>query len=279
MKCHSCGAEIADDAKFCKFCGAKQSEEIPSIPVDEPVPAEAAPVEQIPAAEELPVEPAAPVQDPESVEPAAPIETPAPEEEPATVVELPPVQPVPPVQVVQQVIHQEAKPQRPALQLPTHRSMLKYFLLMLPTLCIYPAVIMSKISSEINIVASRYDGKRTNHFLAMALLTPLTLCIYLYVWYHKLCGRIGDELQRRKIDYKFGAGSYWLWNILWPVVAAIVNCIVCLILMTSLGREGQVLAILVGSALGIAGSVGMFVFFHKFFKAMNLLNADYNEKG
>ena len=288
MKCHSCGAEIADDAKFCKSCGVKQpepapaEEEIPTVtaeeaaPVDEtPVVEEAAPVEAPAPVEEIP-----PVEEPAVVEEIPAVEEAVPVEEPAPIQQTPPVrQVIPPVQVVQQVIQQEARPQRPALQLPTHRGMLKYFLLMIPTFFIYPTVIMSKISTEINIVASRYDGKRTNHFLAMALLTPLTLCIYLYVWYHKLCGRIGDELARRKIDYKFGAGSFWLWNILWPCIAAVINVIVTLILSQVFAREGYALVILISCALAIAGSVGMFIFFHKFFKAMNLINADYNEVG
>ena len=220
------------------------------------------------------------------MEEPAPVEEPAPEEYTPKVEDtdppappVPPTPPVPPVHVVQQVIRQEVRPQRPALQLPTNRGMLKYFLLMLPTLCIYPAVILSKISTEINIVASRHDGKRTNHFLAMVLLTPLTMCIYLYVWYHKLCGRIGDELKRRKINYKFGAGSFWLWNILWPCVAAVIDVIACIVLYMALAEEGMALVIAVGVTLGIAASVGMFVFFHKFFKAMNLVNAHFNENG
>ena len=55
---------------------------------------------------------------------------------------------------------------------------------------------------------------------------------------------MGAELKRRQIDYNFGAADFWLWCILG-----------CLIL------------------------IGPFVYIHKRMKAMNLINADYNEKG
>ena len=78
----------------------------------------------------------------------------------------------------------------------------------------------------------------------LALLAPLTLSVYPFVWYHKLCARIGDELQRRSIDYKFGPSQFWLWGILGSFIL-----------------------------------VGPFIFTHKLMKSMNLLNKDFNENG
>ncbi len=133
----------------------------------------------------------------------------------------------------------------PALQLPTKRGLLKMLIFTPLTLGIYPLVIYSRISSEINTVASRHDGKHTMHFcIIYFLLAVITLGIAPIVWFHKICGRIGCELKRRGIDYSFGSSSFWLWNVLG-----------CLII------------------------VGPCVFIHKFLKAMNLLNADYNQKG
>ena len=52
----------------------------------------------------------------------------------------------------------------PALQLPTSRGLVKIFFLGLITFGIYPLVIYSKISTEINTVASKYDGQHTMHY-------------------------------------------------------------------------------------------------------------------
>ena len=106
-------------------------------------------------------------------------------------------------------------------------------------------VVMSSVSNDINVVASRYDGKKTMHYcLLVFLVGPLTLGIGYIVWNHKLCNRIGAELQRRGIAYSFGARDYWLWNVLGALIL-----------------------------------VGPFVFLHKLFNAVNLMNADYNVKG
>lgn len=51
----------------------------------------------------------------------------------------------------------------PAVQLPTNRSLLKFILLSIITLGIYGLVVMTKISTEINTIASPYDNK--NHEL------------------------------------------------------------------------------------------------------------------
>ena len=133
----------------------------------------------------------------------------------------------------------------PARQLKTNRGLLKFILLSLITLGIYPLVVMSVISTDINVIASRYDGKKTMHFCLLAFIfTGLTLGIAPIVWYHRISKRIGNELTRRGIGYSFGAGTFWGWNVL-------------------------------GSLIGI----GPLVYTHKLFKAMNLLCADYNVNG
>lgn len=133
----------------------------------------------------------------------------------------------------------------PVAQIHTKRGLLKFILLNIVTLGIYSIVFYSGISSDINIIASRYDGKKTMHFcLLLFLVAPITCGIAAIVWYHKLSARIGSELARRGIDYSFGAGSFWGWNVLGSFIA-----------------------------------VGPFVYLHKLSAAMNLLCADYNQKG
>ena len=134
----------------------------------------------------------------------------------------------------------------PVMQLPTRRGLLKTILLSIITFGIYPLVMFSKISSEINMIASRYDGKKTMHFcLLVFIVAPITAGIAGIVWYHRISNRIGNELARRGIAYHFSAGTFWGWNVL-------------------------------GSLLF---GVGPFVYLHKLCKAMNLLCADYNVKG
>lgn len=118
------------------------------------------------------------------------------------------------------------------------------FWLGLLTSGIYPMVIYCRIVEELNMVASAHDGKRTMQFPFVGILTGLTCGIYFYVWLHQMCERMGQELQRRGIAYKFGASTFWLWDILGSLIL-----------------------------------VGPFVFTHKMMKAMNKINADYNING
>lgn len=137
-------------------------------------------------------------------------------------------------------------PAVPVVQLKTNRGWLKTFLLGLITLGIYPIVMYSGISSDINTIASRYDGKKTMHYcLLYFIVAPITLGIGNLVWCHNISARIGNELARRGISYSFGAGSFWGWNILG--------------------------AFLFG--------IGPFIYLHKLCKAMNLLCADFNARG
>ena len=133
----------------------------------------------------------------------------------------------------------------PVAQLSTNRGLIKFILLTIITFGIYAIVAYSKASTDINIIASRYDGKKTAHFCLMTFVfAPLTLGIYSFIWFHGFSARIGKELQRRGISYSFGAADFWLWNILGTLIF-----------------------------------VGPFIYVHKLFKALNLLSENYNKAG
>jgi len=133
----------------------------------------------------------------------------------------------------------------PTYRLKINRGLVKLILLSLITFGIYPLVFLSKVSTDMNLIASRYDGKKTMHFcLLVFIFTPLTFGIASIVWYHRLSARIGKELTRRAIGYSFGAGSYWLWCVIGAMIV-----------------------------------IGPFVYLHKLCHAMNLLSADYNTNG
>lgn len=138
-----------------------------------------------------------------------------------------------------------AKNTAPAHKLKTNKGLIKTILLSIITFGIYPLVVMSSVSNDINTVASKYDGKKTMHFCLLAfIVAPITFGIGGIVWYHRISNRIGNELKRRGISYSFSAASFWLWNV-------------------------------VGSIIGI----GPLVYLHKLFKATNLMNAHYNVNG
>ncbi|MDO4820206.1 MAG: DUF4234 domain-containing protein [Prevotella sp.] len=124
----------------------------------------------------------------------------------------------------------------------TNRGLLKMILLGIITFGIYPIVVYSQISEEINVLASPHDGKHTMHYcLIFFLFSWLTLNIATLVWWHRISGRIGQELRRRNLQYSFGASDFWLWNILGSLIV-----------------------------------IGPFVYIHKLMKAMNFINADWN---
>jgi magnesium-transporting ATPase (P-type) len=138
-----------------------------------------------------------------------------------------------------------AEPVRPTRQLKTNRALWKVIVFSMITFGIYPLVVMSAVSSDINTIAHKYDGKRTMHFMLVLLIFSwLTFGIAPFVWIIKLSSRIGRELKRRGISYGFGAGTFWLWAFLGSMIV-----------------------------------VGPYIYIHKMLKSMNLLAADYNEKG
>lgn len=141
-------------------------------------------------------------------------------------------------------VYQQPQPVRIA-QLKTNRGLIKFILLSIITFGIYGLVVMCNIGTDLNTIASRYDGKKTMHFLLMALIiAPLTLGIYAFVWSTQLCSRIGNELRRRGISYSFSAADFWLWGVLGSLIV-----------------------------------IGPFVYRGKMFKAMNLLSENYNING
>lgn len=268
--CVHCGQVIRAEAKFCGHCGGEQIK-LPEPAVEEPVVVQEPVVGEVPAelAAEEPVV-AAPV---EPVPVFVPTPPPAPVQEPVYRYNPEPVYRQP--NVVQPAYQMPMM--RPAFQLPTERALWKMILLSILTLGIYPMVIWSKISMEINVVASRQDGKWTMHFLWMCFLAPLTLGIYPFVWIHELCNRIGEELQRRRIDYQFSAATFWLWNLLYFLLGFAVTAALAFLLPKA--GLGMKMAIIAAAATSVISIIGPFVYLHKNMKAMNLLNADYNEKG
>ncbi len=129
--------------------------------------------------------------------------------------------------------------------LETNRGMVKYFLLSAITFGIYGIVVMSEVSNDINTIASGRDGKHTMHYCWIYFLFSwLTLGIAALVWQHRITARVGDELRARNLPYEIGAGTYWGWCIF-------------------------------GSLLF---GIGPFIYYYKFFKAMNMICDSYNKE-
>ncbi|MBE6719389.1 MAG: DUF4234 domain-containing protein [Ruminococcaceae bacterium] len=216
-KCVNCGNPIPQNAYFCVSCGAKQ-------------PAYSGASNQQPQQQAQPVYQQTPPQQ----------QYYQPPQDQTVSYQAPP----------QQGGYQQTPPPQyanpmPVTQLRTDRSLLKYFLLSLITFGIYGLVVMCNVSSDINVVASRYDGKKTMNYLLMALIiAPLTLGIYGIIWFHTFSERLGNELNRRGIAYSFGASDFWLWNVLGSLII-----------------------------------VGPFIYYAKMFKAMNFICEDYNRRG
>ena len=210
MTCPYCGEAVTPGSRYCLHCGTRQEpeytfEETLDILQEEPVQQEA------PVVTEPPVAPAPEAENPEPAKPAAT---------------------KPPRKIVNK------------LRLPTKRGLGKMFFLGILTAGIYPTVIWSRITTELNIIAGRHDGRRTMPFFGMIILSPVTLGILPWVWMHNFCCRVGDELKYRRINYKFGPKDFWLWSVLGSLIL-----------------------------------VGPFIFVHKLMKSMNLLNDDFNRRG
>ena len=131
------------------------------------------------------------------------------------------------------------------LQLRTNREMIKTILLSLVTCGIYGIWFYSTVGEDINMVASRRDGKKTMHYcLLLFIISPITCGIGALVWFNNISERIGNEARARGIATNFGASTYLLWAILGSLIV-----------------------------------VGPFVYLYKLCQTMNAINADFNVKG
>ena len=129
--------------------------------------------------------------------------------------------------------------------LKTDRSMIMFLLLNLVTCGIYSIVFYSSLGEDLNMIIKGRDGKNTMHYCLMYfLLAPLTCGIYGVVWFHSLSARIGNEARARGLATNFGAGSFWLWNVLGSLIL-----------------------------------VGPFIYLYQLCSTMNMLSDDYNRKG
>ena len=139
----------------------------------------------------------------------------------------------------------EANTEVRKVQFRTNRGLVLSLFLNLITLGLYNLICMSHISSEINAIASKHDYGHTMHYcLIWLVFSWLSLGIVPLIWYNNICGRIGQELCYRNLNYSFGSGTFWGWRIFGTLII-----------------------------------IGPFIFYHKFFKAMNVLNSDYNLHG
>ncbi len=237
MMCPKCNAQVEDNAAFCPNCG---------VPFIQPTPPQdnsgqttvlsaddGSQQTTVLTADMYPQYQAAPAQPAQPAQPYAPAQ---------------PAQPYAPAQPAQPYASAQPGPaaaQPPVAQLRTNRSFLKTFLLSLLTLGIYGLVCQGHITDDVNLVCSRYDGRKSmNFYLLFFIVGPITAEIATIVWIHNLCDRIGIELKRRQVDYDFGAKDFWLWGVLGSLIL-----------------------------------IGPFVFAHKFFKSVNLMNENYNLYG
>lgn len=127
----------------------------------------------------------------------------------------------------------------------TDRSMILYVLFTLITCGIYSIYFWSVLGEDLNIMATRRDGKKTMHYcLVYFIFSWLTCGIVPLVWYHRISARVGNEARARGIATSFGAGSFWLWYILGSFIL-----------------------------------VGPFVYMYQLCKTMNMISNDYNYRG
>ncbi len=131
-----------------------------------------------------------------------------------------------------------------AILLTTNCAWWKMLLLGIVTLGIYPMIANELMVHDLNLAASRSDGKRTFSPMLASFLGAITLFVFYFVWNHQYANRLGNELCRRGTNYKISAFHFWIFGILLSFT------IVCPI-----------------------------IYLHKVIKATNLINEDFNRRG
>ncbi|MEE1282801.1 MAG: DUF4234 domain-containing protein [Acutalibacteraceae bacterium] len=176
-----------------------------------------------------------------------------------------------------QQTYQQSGYQQPVMQLSTNRNFLKFAVLNLVTCGIYGIICLYEISKDINTIASRYDNKKTMNYVLVWLLSLVTLGIPLMVWSHRISSRIGCELQRRNYDYKFGASTYWIYNVVLSIIPSfIIGAITGF--MAGSGSDTSSMETIT-SILSLLSAVGPYIYTYKLFKSMDLLSESYNVYG
>lgn len=137
------------------------------------------------------------------------------------------------------------QPQFSARHLRTDRSMILTMLLSMVTCGIYGLLFYNSVADDINLLASRRDGKKTmNYILLFFIIGPITFEIGTLVWFHRISQRIGDEARARGCNTNFGASTFWICNVLGALIL-----------------------------------VGPFIYLYKLCKAMNMICDDFNRRG
>lgn len=140
---------------------------------------------------------------------------------------------------------QPAPAPMPLKAMNNERALWKFIVFGLITCGIYTIVFWSGIGEDLNIAATRRDGKKTMHYcLVFFLLGPITCGIFTLVWFHQMSERLGSEARARGFATDFGASTFWLWFVLGSLII-----------------------------------VGPFIYVHKLCTAMNAIANSYNANG
>lgn len=140
---------------------------------------------------------------------------------------------------------QPAPAPMPVKAMNNERALWKFIVFGILTCGIYNIVMWSGIGEDINMAASRRDGKKTMHYcLVFFLLQEVTCGIFAFIWFHQISQRIGDEARARGMQTDLGASTYWLWNVLGSLIV-----------------------------------VGPYIYVHKVIEAMNYIASSYNANG
>lgn len=135
----------------------------------------------------------------------------------------------------------EKEYKRPKLK--TNRKMWQFMLFSILTLGIYGVIFFVPFSYDLDKIAPKRDGTRTISYAFVFVLSLFTASIVMLFWHYHIAERVNEALEKRNISYNFGTSTFWGWYFFGSFIL-----------------------------------VGPFIYFHKLFKAMNLLCADYNEK-
>lgn len=103
-------------------------------------------------------------------------------------------------------------------KLKSNRSLLKFILLSIITFGIYTLIFYSKLGSDLNKIATKYDGKITWNYVLVSILSIFTLGIPNLIWYYSLGARLENELKRRNLEICICKSDFWIWYFLGSII-------------------------------------------------------------